>query len=204
MKKLVMLLALMSSPAFAEVVYQHQPYQPYQNDIKYSRMKASNFIEAQMGYLNHGIRGGRSFNLLDVSAGYLNTVNDNSTMSSDVSVHTLDFSVGRNFKLWRLKAGVSGGVGYSIPNPDTGSDKADNGHSWVLGGGVEYPLTYNLSIGLNVKSLFFVTDTRRTTFGSHTETLSTGQDVEVSDTFHSYDSTKLNQVTYALALKYKF
>lgn len=181
MKKLVMLLMLMPSGAFA-----------------------SNFMEVQMGYLNHGVRGGHSFNLLDVSAGYMNTVNDNSKLSSDVSIHTLDLSVGRNFKFGKVTAGVSGGIGYSIPNPDTCSDKADNGHSWVLGGGVEYPLIDDISIGLSVKSLFFTTDSHKVTFGSHTETLSNGQVVEIEDTYHAYDSVKLNTVIYALALKYRF
>ena len=184
MKKLVMLLALLLGSL--------------------SQAKASNFAEVQMGYLNHGVRGGHSFNLLDVSAGYLNTVNDNSKLSSDVSVHTLDLSVGRNFKLGKITAGVSGGVGYSIPNVDSGSDKADNGHSWLLGGSVDYPLIDDLAIGLGVTSLFFVTDTHRTNYGSHTETLSNVQDVEVTDTYHSDDSTKLNQVVYRIALKYRF
>ena len=182
MKKLVMLLALMSV----------------------SQVRASDFIEVQMGYLNHGVRGGHSFNLLDVSAGYMNTVNDNSKLSSDVSVHTMDVSIGKNFKIGKVTAGVSGGVGYSIPNVDTGSDKADNGHSWVLGGGVEYPLIDDISIGLSVKSLFFVTDAHRVTKGSHLETLSNAQVVEIEDTYHADDSVKLNQVTYGLALRYRF
>lgn len=182
MKKLVMLLALTLPPP----------------------LMASDFIEAQMGYMNYGVRGGHSFNLLDVSAGYLNVTNTDSTLSSDASIHTLDVSVGRNFKFGKLNAGVSAGIGYSIPNLERGSDTADNGHSWLLGGNVEYPLIDDISIGLNVRSLFFVTDTHRVTKGSHIETLSNGQDVEIEDTYHSDDSTKLNSVTYSLALKFRF
>ena len=182
MKRLVMLLALMSPVS----------------------LFASDFMEVQMGYLNHGIRGGHSFGLLDVSAGYLNTVNDDSKLSADVSVHTLDISVGRNWKFGKLTAGVSGGVGYSIPNVDTGSDKVSNGHSWVLGGGVEYPLIDDISIGLNVRSLFFTTDMHRVTKGSHFETLSNAQVVEIEDVYHAYDSVSLSQVIYALTIKYRF
>lgn len=163
------------------------------------------YTEAQAGYLNYGVRVGKEWKSLDFSGGYSNVMNNDSTLSSDVQIHSLDFSIGKSFALnSKVKAGFSGGIGYSIPNLDSGHERADNSHSWLLGGHLSYDLTKNWTIGGYVKSLFFATDSLRTTYSSHTETLSNGQDVEVEDVSYREDSTKLNSVVGGLSIRYRF
>lgn len=97
---------------------------------------------------------------------------------------------------------VGGGLGFSIP--DLSDRKGDNDISFVLGGQVEYPLANGWSIAGSIKGIFFHTKTRQTIYGSHVETLSNGAQVEVLDTYHVYDSERIDEAVLGVNLRYSF
>lgn len=186
------------------------------------------YIEGQTGIIGsngsiapiYGVRGGillRAYdpmhgwmptkNSWDISAGYWSArgIKNDDLVSGGLDLHVLSFEAYRIFnigKTWTAKAG--GGIGFTIPNLDGGaSETADNGHSWVFGGGADYDLTPNISVGASVKGFFFTTNTHVTTYSSHTETLNTGQDVEVLDINHHDNVVCLNSVLALLSLNWK-
>lgn len=171
---------------------------------EYGTPPAVNFIEGSMGYQTFGVRGGRNFDKLELSAGYFTAYNQDE-LSSDVRIHVLDVEVGRWFALpYALRIKPLVGIGYAIPNVTDGPEKADNSHAWILGVDVDYPLIDNWSIGGSIKGLFFNTDIHRETFTSHLEVLSNGMPVEVLDEHHDNDSKNFNDVLFGVTLKYRF
>lgn len=195
MKKLLVALSFMAgcSPAFATGPY----------------------IEAQAGLTqgslsgeSAGIRGGTIKNGWDLSLGYLRTTADLGTdklISNGINLHTLSAEAYRVVPIGDLKVKLGGGLGYSIPDLSDGtSETADSGRSWVLGGGAEYQLSSGWAIAGMVKGLFFNTDTHRTVYSSHIETLNTGQDVEVLDVNHFDDAVNFNSVLISVGLRYSF
>lgn len=166
-------------------------------------LHAENYVEASGGYETYGVRVGHTYGLLDFSGGYFTAYSD--ALESDVTNHVIDLEAYRGFELpYGLEAKVGGGVGYAIPSVQDGPETADKGYSWLLGVGLDYYLTKNLSIGGSVKRLFFTTDTHKVVREAHTETLSTGQEVEVSDERREDNSTNFKTFLYAVRVQYSF
>lgn len=160
---------------------------------------AGEYFEAQTGLANnsYGFRLGASQSW-DKSLGY------SQVFENSAGIHTISYELYRNFYFHGVELKVGGGLGYSIPNPQN-EWKADNDISYIAGIGAERRLFDSpWSLGLSLKGLFFTTDARRTDYGSHTETLSTGQQVEVLDTYHYYDSINYDKVILGLFVRYYF
>lgn len=176
-------------------------------------VSAAGYLEGQVGAINNpqavlGMRGGATTGAWDLSAGYWSTYNasiDEPALNSNrMDLHTFDVELYKlvpTSKYSGIRLGA--GLGYTMPNLG-GTDKADNDISYIAGAGFDYKLTRVITLGLLVRGFFFNTDTRRTNYGSHTETLSNGQAVEVVDVTHSQDSVNFNSVLVNVGIKYYF
>ena len=181
--------------------------------IKAESLKSLNF-EAQGGILAsessqasaYGVRLGATRGFWDFSAGYWGVSGGKYGLKSgDLDLHTINLEIARIWPIaGGLKANLSGSIGYTIPNLGSGaSETADNGHSWLVGAGIEKVLTPGLSLGASVKGFFFRTDTHLTTYGSHVETLSNGQDVEVVDVSPQDNSVNFENLLVMISLKWR-
>lgn len=201
MKKVMLLLGLLflSGPARAGV-----PYFEGQGGLITSHGSQA---------VIYGVRGGKQFDSVmscggwDTSLGYwaARGLSSNQIKSDGLTIHTLSAEIYRTIPLpYMLMGRIGGGTGYSIPNLDNGaSELADNGHSFIFGGGVDCNITDSVSLGVDLKWFFFTTDTHLTTYSSHFETLNTGQQVEILDVAHSNDTVDFNSTIVALNLKWK-
>ena len=211
MKKLLLIVGLLISacaPVMAERLGWSMPVE----------RKSLPYIEYQAGYIGAGvlsgptlgIRGGIEHGNWDWSLGYSRAFADLSAdnlISDKLDLHTINVEGYYLLPspLIRLKTKLGGGIGYSIPNLSGGtSEVADNEMSFVLGGGLEYVLDSSWSIGGTVKGFFFHSNTHRTVYTSHLETLSNDQAVEVLDVSHVYDSVNFHSLLATLAIKYSF
>lgn len=194
MKRMLMLFAalLLAAPAFAG----------HYVEIN-SGMIGSKGSQAPL----YGFRAGVEFLDLDGSLGFWSArgMNASQLASGGLDLHVVGLEAYRKFPLGLGFIGkLGGGVGFTIPNLEGGaSETADNGHSWVFGGGVDYPVSAGCSIGATLKAFFFTTDTHVTTYGSHDEILSNGQPVEVLDVFHHDDTVNFNSIILGLAVRWK-
>lgn len=175
--------------------------------------QAQGYIEAQAGAVINpqaafGVRGGAELGSWDVSVGYWTShdapVSDSGLLANRLTLNTVDIEA---YNVIPLKNGLSfrlgGGAGYTMPEFNN-EDKADNDYSFVVGGGLDYRIRPSLSIGILARRFFFNTDTRRTTYASHMETLSTGQEVEVSDQVDQHGSVSLDGILVTAGIKYLF
>jgi hypothetical protein len=155
----------------------------------------------------YGVRLGLAGPERDFSFGYWTGrgMSSDRLVSGGLNLEVLDVEYYRTlYSNANLSAKLGGGVGFAIPNLDGGaSETADNGHCWIAGGAVDFPVTEGFSYGFSLKGFFFTTDTHVTVYGSHTETLSTGQDVEVLDVSHYNDRVNFNSAVLALNLRWK-
>ena len=154
-----------------------------------------------------GVRVGAVHWAWDFSLGYsrlMGNLDSDKVEANGATVHLVGVEVYRS--LWHgkgLSVGIGGGIGYAAVDLD-GRDKAESDKYETLGASAQYSLSQNLSMELNVKGLWLNVDTHRTDYGSHTETLSSGQTVEVSDEYPKSNSLNLNSGRVGLALVYKF
>lgn len=161
---------------------------------------AGQYIEAQGGLVANswGLRAGRTYDHLDASVGYLRSER------YDVDLHTIGGEWYYTMPIKQFTAKVGGGIGFTIPNFPDGGETGDNGHSWTLGAGVEYPLGEHWAIEGMARGFFFKTDTKKVTYGTITETLSTGQPVEVEEVHYEYAPRQFNSLIIGLAVRYFF
>ena len=180
----------------------------------YSPVWAGTYVSGSLGGVLGGLEGvstgfrlGDEIGAWDGSIGYeraSGSLYSSKLLSDSADLHTISLEGYRIIPFQSdLKFKVGGGLGYSILNISS-VDKADNDVSFILGGSAEYTFTDNWSVGTNVKGTFFNTNTHRTTYSSHNETLSTGQEVEVLDTNNTTNSVNFNNVSMGLAVKYSF
>lgn len=154
------------------------------------------------------LRGGRQFGNYDVSFGYLNLYGQKPSglISSHASLPTINVELTRVIPVTgrdRERFAVGGGLGYTMPNLAGGvSERADNDVSFTIVGSFTKPLSRKYDVNISVRGFFFNTDTHLTTYGSHTETLNTGQSVEVLDTFHQDNTISFNSVIFMAALRW--
>lgn len=154
----------------------------------------------------YGLRVGNVIKGWDVSGGYWSAIKmkNNDILSHDLDLHTVDAELYRIFPINQgLSANLGGGIGYTIPSMGNGADTADNGASFSVGGGADYDLSNDYSVGIGASWFLFTTDTHITVYGSHMETLSNGADVEVLDVTHYNNSVNFNAVRLVVALYWK-
>lgn len=178
------------------------------------------FVELQTGMIAspgsvapiYGVRGVASGVKHEFSLGYwcARGMSSDRLVSGGLDLHVLSAELYRKFDVAPKVTGkLGGGIGYTIPNLDGGaSETADNGHSWVFGGGVNYAVTSSVDLGATVKGFFFTTDTHVTTYGSHLEQLIsngalTGTFVSVLDEAHQDDVVNFNSVLFQISLRWK-
>lgn len=194
MKKLVMLLVLVYVP-------------PVYADGPYVSGGAGAILSGNMVGHALGARIGKTVNGLDWSFGFERADGDldaERIVSNGFTLHTVTAEVYKVFTLGgRWDAKLGGGLGYYFPEL-SGPEKADTGVGFVVGGGADYWLSNNLSLGATVRGSFFRTDTRRPVNDSHVETLSNGQAVEVLDFHYIGRDLNLDSVVVGVALKYYF
>lgn len=152
------------------------------------------------------LRGVRETKKHDFSFGYLNLygMKAESMKSSGAALPTLLFEVARVFK---AQAGgeisLGGGIGYTMPNLSSGvNEQADNDISYTAVGAFKKALGPKADLVISVRGFFFSTDSQLTTYGSHMETLSTGQAVEVLDEFHHDDRMNFNSVIFMASVRW--
>jgi hypothetical protein len=172
MKKLLLAFLLCASPAFG-----------------------SEYIEglAGLGQDGYGFRLGSDDSRLDRSLGYYKH-------DDQGDVHTLSAELAKSFYYKGLWFKTGGGIGYSMPNADFG--KADNGISYILGAGAEYPLSEQLTVGLFLKGFFFNGDVRWTTWDVQDEILSDGTPVQTVTPIYNTDSKSYNKVLLGVAVRF--
>lgn len=155
----------------------------------------------------YGIRAGLRRNLWDLSIGYwaARGMRSDQLISDGLDLHTLSAEAYYLIPIKESLVGkIGGGLGYTIPNLNGGaSETADNGHSWVFGGGVDYDLSRNITLGASLKGLFFTSDTHTMWETTSPDTLSNGQAVEVIDVHHRNDVMNLNSVLLGLSLRWR-
>lgn len=197
MKKALLALAILLPVSLASA-HEFEPYVGLQGGIL-----ASNGSQSPV----FGVRGGVESPVWDFSGGYwiARGVRSDNLLSDGLNLHVVSAEVYRTvFDNQKIKAKVGGGIGYTVPNLDGGAtETADNGMSWVLGGGADYALTESLSVGASLKAFIFSADTHATTYDSHPETLSNGQDVEIVDVNRHDNRVNFNSVLFAVALRWK-
>lgn len=136
-------------------------------------------------------------------------IHESSFVSGGLDLHVLSAEAYRIFYAnQKLNYKLGGGIGFAIPNLDGGaSETADNGHSWVAGGGADYELTKNISIGATLKWFFFSTEAHVTTYTTKTETLLIdgvpSGPVEVVEVSHHDNRVKLDSVLLMVALRWR-
>lgn len=178
-------------------------------------LTAAPYFETQAGYVTSGnqkghtlgIRAGSHFQGFDCSFGYARTnadLDSDAVISNGLDLHTLSMEAYKPFYLSNnLTVKFGAGLGYSIPTL-SGPEKADSGVSYLIGGGADYRVSENISLGGMVRGLFFHTDTRRIQNDSHIEILSTGQEVEVLDVNYIGGRLDLDSAVITVAVKYLF
>lgn len=164
------------------------------------------YMEGSVGLANesYGVRGG-SDGSWDLSLGYFNA------REKETDLNTLSAEAYRCISAGAFTFKAGGGFGFTIPNINAngnGWDTADNDVSYILGGGTEYAVSKNWSIGLTLKGLFFTADVHRVVHGFHNETLYINGnpvgEVEVEDETHFNDRMNFDKAIVGLVAKYKF
>lgn len=155
-----------------------------------------------------GMRGGVEYRGWDFSGGYWGTrdakPDESQLIAEDMNLDTFSAELYRIIPIANaLSLRLGGGVGYTMLDLSAPED-GDNDISYTAAGILDYKVHPHFGIGVFVKGFFFNTKTHRMTFGSHMETLSNGQDVEVVDEFHGYDSVNFNRMLAGLFVKYYF
>lgn len=174
---------------------------------------AKGYFEGQVGAIRSpqavfGLRGGIEYKSWDISAGYWTTrdasIDDSKLVSNSLDLNTLDIEAYRLAPIYGpISLRVGGGIGYTISNL-SGPDHADADISYTSGAGFDYAIRKNVIIGILVRGFFYNTNTHRTLYGSHAETLSNGQEVEVIDVFPSTDSVNFNSILATIGVKFLF
>lgn len=145
---------------------------------------------------SYGVRIGNVKETFDGSFGYWSA-------QGDTILHTLNGEICKMFPIssrTALNAGL--GVGYTMISPP-GAEKADSDVSWGIVAGLSHDLSDTISLGLNVRGFFFNTDTHSTSYRSHVEQLSSGQNVEVLDVHFHTNSVNYNALLLAFTVKWK-
>ena len=161
------------------------------------------------GYKSTGpaftMRGVRKLGMYDLSLGYLNLygMKAEGLRSDGASLPTINIEAQRVFIVQQgVELSLGGGVGFTMPNLASGyNEHADNGMSFTAIGSFTKPLSPHYALSLSIRGFFFGTDSQLTTYGSHIETLSTGQDVEVLDVFHQDNRLDFNSVLFLVTLR---
>lgn len=175
-------------------------------EIKENYGTKSNFIEGIGGNNSYGVRGGHSWEYYELSLGYLNANIDGTNEVNNAHINVLDVEAYGVYPIgYSLKVKAGGGVGYGMPNLEDGtSQTADNSNAWVLATGLDYAITSSWNIGFMAKGLFFNTDTHKTIYSSHPETLNTGQAVEVLDVSHEDNVSNFNSLLFTAGIRYNW
>jgi opacity protein-like surface antigen len=161
-------------------------------------LQAGGYFEGVGGTDNYGYKMGLASSRWDASIGY-------QTTQDCVDLHVLGLELYRSYRIneyFSVKGGA--GIGLGIPNAETGGSNYDNGTAYSLGAGIECFLTPRLSVNVLGKGIFFKSDTHVRTYGSHHETLSNGQGVEVEDVYEQYAPRTLNRGVVSVGLRYYF
>lgn len=133
----------------------------------------------------------------------LNVKND-AVRSSSFDLHNLELSyyVG----VWskdNLKVKAGAGIDYVIPNLADGiSEVGDNTVGFTPGIKLVYSPSLNYILETGLSGFFASIDTHGTIYGSHMETLSNGQEVEVLDADNFTNKANLNSVLWTVTVKF--
>lgn len=149
------------------------------------------------------LRGVKSVGAYNFGFGYLNLYNQrpNGMKSDHASLPTLNVEVTRVIPANGADLSIGGGLGFTMPNLAGGvNEQADNDVSFTAVGAFTKHLSRKYDLSISVRGFFFNTDSQLTTYGSHFETLSTGQAVEVVDEFHADQSLRFNSVIFMASL----
>ena len=155
------------------------------------------------------LRAANSFWKHEVSINYLNIYGAQADgMKTDgANLPTIGIELNRVYNLPTndgATISLGGGLGYTMPNLNSGvSERADNDISWTIGATLAKPLSRKFYLAFSIKGFFFTTDSQLTTYSSHPETLSSGDEVEVTDVSYQDNRLNFNSVLFMLALRWR-
>jgi hypothetical protein len=156
--------------------------------------------------LSFSLRQGVEYGKYDFSVGFLNLYGMKAAgMKSDnSSLPTINLELTR--ELLSHDGGqisVGGGFGYTMPNLSGGvNEQADNDISFTAVGAFRKPISNRIDFVISVRGFFFATDSQLTTYGYHSETLSTGQSVEVIEEIHQDSRLNFNSVLFLAGIRW--